>query len=469
MNMSSKKISLAKQIKKVIGNRVLYCSLGLMFIIVALTVYDISISFKQLSARISEKIKPIEEFAINQAIIDNLDAIDLKIESFNENNPNFHVEWVRNGGSQHRSILWSFPFSWIYNYPIGQISGYQFGYFKINGGLLSDKTLVYDLLFRLSLLLIFVISVLSILYPLAKKIPEQLFLKPINRFIDLISNNSIQNEIHNNALPVELELLESRILSLLKTATDHERNKATTELGYLSARLVHDIRSPLAAMEMGLCLLMKQYPLHDFSILSEGIQSIRDIANNVLDRYRNTKAEIDSPVHLDDGNVSRPLTLEILLKQIISQKNHEWLMQPCDIKLIIKPSANQVLINVAPNEIKRLFSNLLNNSYEAITNKCTGLIQIYLAIEESDLHVALHDNGVGIPFEKMKEVLNGVSLKPGGNGLGLSAAKQFVEKMKGKFELSSYEGLGTRIDMFFPFLINDDSARIDSNNLSEFT
>src|SRR5580704_7237947 len=101
--MASKQISLSKQIKKVIGNRILFCSIALMIIIFGLTIYDLSISINQLRSRINEQIKPIEDFAINQAIINNLDTVNLKIELFNESSPTFKIEWIREGIPQYKT------------------------------------------------------------------------------------------------------------------------------------------------------------------------------------------------------------------------------------------------------------------------------------------------------------------------------------------------------------------------------
>lgn len=455
--MTTKQISLAKQIKKVIGNRILFCSIAFMIIIFGLTIYDLTISINQLRSRINEQIKPIEDFAINQAIINNLDTVNLKIETFNESSPTFKIEWIRQGVPIYETITWRFPFSWIYDYRIGEIAGYQFGYFKVSGNFLSDKTLFYDLIIRLALLLIFIISILSLLFPLAKKIPNQLFINPINRFIDLISNNSVQ---HNNiitSLPVELEVLEKNILDLLRTATEHERNKAAIELGHLSARLAHDIYSPLAAMEMGLHLLSKKISRNDLAILSNGIQSVRDIANNVLERYRNPTIVANSSESIttyDDGNLIRPSLLYSLAEIIVSQKRHEWHQQPCQLTLTIKQEAKICWIMAAPNEIKRLLSNLLNNAYDALVDKNDGIINISIANINDKLHLELHDNGIGIPFEKINDALNGTSFKHHGKGFGLSGAKQCMENLGGTLDISSIVDIGTKISLIFPSIEN---------------
>lgn len=455
--MNTKKISLTTQIKKVIGNRILFCSIIFMLIIGGLTIYDLSISITQLKARVDETIKPIDDFVIDQAMIDNLETVKLKIESFNERNSTFKIEWVKLGGPTHKDISWDPPFSWVYDYQIGKIAGYQLGYFKVTGGFLSDKTLLYDLIIRLILLFIFTGSIISILYPLAKKIPEQLFINPINRFIDLVSNNPLQNEILPKSLPVELETLETKILGLLKTAMELERNKADIELGQLSARLVHDIRSPLLAMEMGIRLLSKKVPLDELTILINGIQSVRDTANNVLEKYRNPHNEnhLTSPdSSQDDGNIVRPILLSTLTEFMISQKRHEWDSQPTKLMLTINPEAKISWVTVSPNEVKRILSNLLNNAYDAIHEKSGGIIQVILNKTGDKLYLHIKDNGVGIPTEKITDVLNGVSLKHTGKGLGLSVANQYMDNLGGNLKVNSTLGSGTEITLVFPLTKN---------------
>jgi len=307
---------------------------------------------------------------------------------------------------------------------------------------------LYDLLIRVVLLIIFISSVIIILYPLAKKIPEQLFINPINRFIDLISNNQSRNDFSMESLPIELALLETKILGLLKTATEHERNKANIELGHLSARLVHDIRSPLSAMEMNIRLLSKTISPNELAILKNGIQSVRDIADNVLERYRNPH---NDPPYQEDENSAQPILLPTLIELIISQKQHEWDSNPVKLTFTIQSEAKTSWVTASPNEIKRILSNLLNNAYDAISDKIRGNIQIALNKINRTLYLYIQDNGTGIPHERIADVLCGVSLKHKGKGLGLSAAHHYMKKLVGgNLEINSSLGIGTKITLIFP-------------------
>lgn len=285
--IEKKQISLATQVNKVIRHRILLLTSVFVIIIFDLTIYGLPISIKQLQSRIKQQIKPIETFVINQAIINSLDLANFKIQSFNENNPIYHIEWIQHGSPMHKTITWYFPSSWIYDYSLDNLGGVKFGYFKISGDFLSDKTLLYDLSFIFIQLLLFIISNLTILYFLTK-ISDKLFINSINRFIDLISQNSVKNNNNHKLSISELEILENKILLLLETAREHERSKTAIELGNLLARLAHDIHSPLTAMEICLDLLAKKTKEPELSILINAIKSIRDIANNVL-HYHHTQ------------------------------------------------------------------------------------------------------------------------------------------------------------------------------------
>ena len=64
----------------------------------------------------------------------------------------------------------------------------------------------------------------------------------------------------------------------------------------------------------------------------------------------------------------------------------------------------------------------------------------------------IKDQGIGISENHIEQVFKrGVSLnKPGGNGLGLSDAKQFVEKIDGGIEIKSSVGQGTEVVIELP-------------------
>lgn len=70
----------------------------------------------------------------------------------------------------------------------------------------------------------------------------------------------------------------------------------------------------------------------------------------------------------------------------------------------------------------------------------------------SEVEIFVEDNGVGISPEKQEQVFD-VFYKgedSTGMGLGLSLAKELVEKMGGRIALVSHPGIGTRVTILFP-------------------
>jgi|GEM_PF-3199696 len=260
------------------------------------------------------------------------------------------------------------------------------------------------------------------------------------------------HENTSNALS-EINITEYKILAEKIIAEKDEIEKLQKEkaLAETAAHVAHDIRSPLAVMDINLQMLEKDIPNEQMTMLKSAIQSIRDIANNLLERYRKQNGEsVEEKTNFmqDNGNIPRPLLLQNLLEQVVSQKRHEWMSMPLQLILSIDRSAISSWVNISPNALKRVLSNLLNNAHEAIFTK--GIIEVKLCLFNEILQIKIIDNGSGIPSDKIFSVLNGESLKHVGKGLGLSTAAELMSTLHGNIALISAEGTGTEVILSLP-------------------
>lgn len=80
------------------------------------------------------------------------------------------------------------------------------------------------------------------------------------------------------------------------------------------------------------------------------------------------------------------------------------------------------------------------------------------SVNNTGFLLCVHDNGIGIPKEKISHVTEpfyrvdkGRSRENGGNGLGLALCRQIVLLHGGEFEIKSEEGIGTTILSTFTF------------------
>lgn len=104
--------------------------------------------------------------------------------------------------------------------------------------------------------------------------------------------------------------------------------------------------------------------------------------------------------------------------------------------------------------------------YETVYNICEnaikynvdgGSVRVFIEERDSEVGITVEDTGIGIPlkhqsrvFERFYRVDKSHSKKTGGTGLGLSIVKHAVSYHNGVIELTSEEGVGTKIEIRFP-------------------
>jgi signal transduction histidine kinase len=113
------------------------------------------------------------------------------------------------------------------------------------------------------------------------------------------------------------------------------------------------------------------------------------------------------------------------------------------------------LVNIDSRRVGQVLLNLIDN---AITHTPRGGV-ITVAARQSDnwLEISVEDTGEGIPaedlpnvFERFYRVDKSRARATGGTGLGLAIAKYFVEAHKGKINVQSEPGKGSRFTFTIP-------------------
>jgi signal transduction histidine kinase len=120
-----------------------------------------------------------------------------------------------------------------------------------------------------------------------------------------------------------------------------------------------------------------------------------------------------------------------------------------------------VLLEINPQGIQQVITNLINNSRDALLSssgtKADKTIEIKGYFSEppiDDLFVLeVVDNGIGISAENLKKVRKTFFTTKGlskGTGLGLSIVTGIVESHNGTFEIDSVEGDHTKVTIRLP-------------------
>ena len=217
-------------------------------------------------------------------------------------------------------------------------------------------------------------------------------------------------------------------------------------LGQLSASLVHEIRNPLAAVNLNLQLLSRAL-FENKELLSyvntalQGVERISKIIDVTLSFSRQSEPFIEK------------LNLNTVVVSTLDLINH--LLRKKEITLSFDLKNDLPLISADSKHLQQIIVNLITNAIDAIEKKGTITLKTYVEdYPENNLKLVcltVEDDGVGIAEEDLDKIFNPFfTKKPSGTGLGLAITQKLLYKYNGTIEVQSRLGEGTAITIKFP-------------------
>ena len=162
-----------------------------------------------------------------------------------------------------------------------------------------------------------------------------------------------------------------------------------------------------------------------------------------LSRYDNNKKKTKKEL-FDLGELVKKCQDKLAIE--IKKKNH-------DVKCFVTADVPPVYAD--KDDIERVVLNILSNSIKY--TKDGGEIKIYVGFVYTDAYIKIIDNGYGIPeedlsriFERFYRVDKARTRELGGSGLGLSIAKEILDKNGGSIDIKSEVGKGTEVVIRIP-------------------
>lgn len=220
------------------------------------------------------------------------------------------------------------------------------------------------------------------------------------------------------------------------------------------ANMSHELRTPLNAI-IGFSEIMQQEMFGPM-----GSERYSEYTNDIHDSGRHLLNVIDDILDiskieagryvLEDEEVDLPAVLrwsvEIMRARTMDKAQQVHLEMPGTL-----PN-----LNADQRAMRQIMLNLLSNA--AKFTREGGSIDLTTRISEAgDLTIAVRDNGIGIPGDKLAEVMEPFgqvddtsARQHGGTGLGLPITKSLIEMHGGSFTLESTVGEGTVAIMTLP-------------------
>ena len=246
----------------------------------------------------------------------------------------------------------------------------------------------------------------------------------------------------------EMLLLSLGLAARIKLLKD--RLAKQSAVSAFASQVAHDIRSPLAALDV-LEKDLSKLPEGKRVLLRGAVARIRDIANSLLAKEQEVRAAAgeSGPTPAADERSSLEL-LSGLVDGILSEKRLQYRAKSGVTIEADFSGAYGLFASVPPSAFKRDLSNLINNAVEAAGEK--GRVVVSLAERDGDALLTVADDGAGIPAEVLSRLgQRGVTHgKAGGQGLGIYRAKADAEAWGGSLDIRSESGKGTSVALRLP-------------------
>jgi signal transduction histidine kinase len=215
--------------------------------------------------------------------------------------------------------------------------------------------------------------------------------------------------------------------------------------------VVHDLRSPLAAIAMAAKLLedtlsnvaRDERAAMLLETMHRNVSRLNSLVVKVVQEEANLKTQLNERVE------RREVNLWALVEALV--KDLRPLADASNLSLI-NEIAEGLTAHADAGMLSLVFQNLISNAIDYTPN---GVVVVGAKAGEGSATVEcwVGDNGVGIPADRLEKVFDKLETDPaekGGMGLGLAIVKQFVEAHGGRVSVESELGRGSTFRFTIP-------------------
>jgi signal transduction histidine kinase len=273
----------------------------------------------------------------------------------------------------------------------------------------------------------------------------------LSGFISTFLNGQIRRLKHTNQRLIQAhEDLKNAQMQLIQTAK-------LESIGRLAAGLAHEVKNPLAVIQLGVDFLgttMKEDANPDsvevIREIKDAVQRADTVIKGLLNFSRSEKLALN------------PVDLNSLIEESLVLVRHEFTKHR--VTLVKKTGEGIPKVDLDQNKIKQVFINMFVNAVQAMGDDGNLSVKTFIqpatagttgqdAIGESAV-VLIEDTGSGIPEDKLDRLFEPFfTTKPvgSGTGLGLSVSKNIIELHGGSIKIGNRKDVrGAAVTITFP-------------------
>ncbi len=280
-------------------------------------------------------------------------------------------------------------------------------------------------------------------------------------------------------LNTTIEQLNNTLDELKSTQQQLITQEKLASLGALTAGIAHEIKNPLNfvnnfaelsielvdELDVILSETMDEFNSDMRESLAEILQDLRLNSKKINEHGKRADSIVRSMLQHSRGksDEKQPTDINAMLEEDINLAYHGMRAQDAsfNVTIIKKYDENLDKLLVVPQDISRVFLNIISNGFYAVNSRkkdeSTGFepsILVWTQNQEDCVRIGIRDNGNGIPKSARDKLFNPFfTTKPAGQGTGLGLSLSYdivVKEHNGSITFETEEGNFTEFIISLP-------------------
>lgn len=229
-----------------------------------------------------------------------------------------------------------------------------------------------------------------------------------------------------NKMVLELEESANKL-------SESEREGAWREM---AKQVAHEIKNPLTPMKLNIQYLQRAW--ENKQNIDATFKRVTNVLIEQIESLSRLATEFSSFAQMPTDKYINCRVDEILLSTIHLFEQSE------NLDFVYEKNIKPTLIYADPEQISRVFTNIIKNAIQSIQPDTEGKVEIEYKTTDDEVIITIKDNGAGIDEDvKQKIFVPSFSTKNSGMGLGLAISKKIIEKSNGKIWFTSSKNEGS--------------------------
>jgi len=205
----------------------------------------------------------------------------------------------------------------------------------------------------------------------------------------------------------------------------------------MAKQVAHEIKNPLTPIKLSMQLLLRAWQ-DQAPDWESRLKRFSQTLIMQIDTLSSIATEFSDFAQMPEPEIQRFDVIPLI------QQSTALYRDQADCEIYFDTQQAESYIKADPNQVLRVFNNLIKNALQAIPQEKSGVIRIKLVHENGKCLITFQDNGTGIPTEKQTRIFSpNFTTKSTGMGLGLAMVKNIIDSSGGRIWFETNPGDGT--------------------------